>query len=229
MSRAEHQLRPEAGGPDRARRSGGPAGDTDVRSDPVGKAESAQHQVLAHGAHDGRGARAGNRVAHPRGSDREREDAAWPRTTSSSEECSSKSPTRSQPPVRTTPSTVVVPAARHAAPTRAERTQPESASGHGAPTEVVRASRRQVICRWRASRSSTPPRGGPVPASTQVLAALGADAVHVESIQVIDGMRPAAALPFASHRRVVGAELLLPEHQHQQARHHARSWFRTGA
>ncbi len=36
------------------------------------------------------------------------------------------------------------------------------------------------------------------PASTQVLAALGADVVHVESIQVIDGMRPAAALPFAT-------------------------------
>jgi crotonobetainyl-CoA:carnitine CoA-transferase CaiB-like acyl-CoA transferase len=36
------------------------------------------------------------------------------------------------------------------------------------------------------------------PSATQLLAALGADVVHVESIQVIDGMRPAAALPFAS-------------------------------
>jgi crotonobetainyl-CoA:carnitine CoA-transferase CaiB-like acyl-CoA transferase len=36
------------------------------------------------------------------------------------------------------------------------------------------------------------------PSATQLLAALGADVVHVESIQVIDGMRPAAALPFAT-------------------------------
>jgi crotonobetainyl-CoA:carnitine CoA-transferase CaiB-like acyl-CoA transferase len=35
------------------------------------------------------------------------------------------------------------------------------------------------------------------PSATQFLAALGADVIHVESIQVIDGMRPAAAQPFA--------------------------------
>src|SRR6478735_2380881 len=36
------------------------------------------------------------------------------------------------------------------------------------------------------------------PSSTQLLAGLGADVVHVESIQVIDGMRPAAAQMFVS-------------------------------
>jgi crotonobetainyl-CoA:carnitine CoA-transferase CaiB-like acyl-CoA transferase len=39
------------------------------------------------------------------------------------------------------------------------------------------------------------------PGATQLLAALGADVVHVESIQRIDGMRPAATIPFASRER----------------------------
>ena len=64
------------------------------------------------------------------------------------------------------------------------------------------------------------------PARPSLLAALGADVVHVESIRVIDGMRPAAALPFASPWMVVGEELLLLEHRRQQARHYARSRLR---
>jgi crotonobetainyl-CoA:carnitine CoA-transferase CaiB-like acyl-CoA transferase len=36
------------------------------------------------------------------------------------------------------------------------------------------------------------------PSATQLFAALGADVIHVESIQAIDGMRPAAAQPFAA-------------------------------
>jgi crotonobetainyl-CoA:carnitine CoA-transferase CaiB-like acyl-CoA transferase len=39
------------------------------------------------------------------------------------------------------------------------------------------------------------------PGATQFLAALGADVIHVESIQRIDGMRPAATIPFASRER----------------------------
>ena len=36
------------------------------------------------------------------------------------------------------------------------------------------------------------------PSATQLLASLGADVIHVESIQVIDGMRPAASQAFAT-------------------------------
>ena len=39
------------------------------------------------------------------------------------------------------------------------------------------------------------------PASTQFLAALGADVIHVESIQRLDGMRPAATIAFAGRER----------------------------
>jgi len=39
------------------------------------------------------------------------------------------------------------------------------------------------------------------PGSTQLLAALGADVIHVESIQVIDGMRPAATFAFTGRER----------------------------
>ena len=39
------------------------------------------------------------------------------------------------------------------------------------------------------------------PGATQFLAGLGADVIHVESIQRIDGMRPAATIPFATRDR----------------------------
>ena len=39
------------------------------------------------------------------------------------------------------------------------------------------------------------------PATTQFFAALGADVIHVESIQRIDGMRPAATMPFMGRER----------------------------
>jgi crotonobetainyl-CoA:carnitine CoA-transferase CaiB-like acyl-CoA transferase len=88
------------------------------------------------------------------------------------------------------------PAARHPAPTRAERTLPEvpmdtarrpEASGSAAGNLPLAGLKILDATAWWAG-----------PSATQLLAALGADVVHVESIQVIDGMRPAAALPFAS-------------------------------
>jgi len=88
------------------------------------------------------------------------------------------------------------PAARHPAPTRAERTPPGSpadvarrpeADGHEAGDLPLAGLKILDATAWWAG-----------PSATQLLAALGADVVHVESIQVIDGMRPAAALPFAT-------------------------------
>ena len=55
------------------------------------------------------------------------------------------------------------PGARHPAPTRAERTPPVAPMDGGAPHRGGGGPRR-VISRWRDSRSSTPPHGGPVPA-----------------------------------------------------------------
>jgi crotonobetainyl-CoA:carnitine CoA-transferase CaiB-like acyl-CoA transferase len=88
------------------------------------------------------------------------------------------------------------PGARHSAPTRAERTAPAlpmdtapRADGDGSEVGDLPLKGLKVLdaTAWWAG-----------PSSTHLLAALGADVVHVESIQVIDGMRPAAALPFAS-------------------------------
>jgi crotonobetainyl-CoA:carnitine CoA-transferase CaiB-like acyl-CoA transferase len=88
------------------------------------------------------------------------------------------------------------PAARHPAPTRTERTPPAlaadaarrpKADGPGTGDLPLAGLKILDATAWWAG-----------PSATQLLAALGADVVHVESIQVIDGMRPAAALPFAS-------------------------------
>jgi crotonobetainyl-CoA:carnitine CoA-transferase CaiB-like acyl-CoA transferase len=88
------------------------------------------------------------------------------------------------------------PAARFPAPARAERTPPvgpsetvrrPDADGHEAGNLPLAGLKILDATAWWAG-----------PSATQLLAALGADVVHVESIQVIDGMRPAAALPFAS-------------------------------
>jgi len=88
------------------------------------------------------------------------------------------------------------PAARHGAPTRAERTQPESTAATAPRTDVDSPEAGDLPLAGLKVLDATAWWAGP--SSTHLLAALGADVVHVESIQVIDGMRPAAALPFAS-------------------------------
>ena len=88
------------------------------------------------------------------------------------------------------------PGARHRAPTRAERTPPRLPVGTARRTGADGPEADDLPLAGLKVLDATAWWAGPC--STHLLAALGADVVHVESIQVIDGMRPAAALPFAS-------------------------------
>ena len=67
---------------------------------------------------------------------------------------------------------------------------------------------------------------GPIAAG--VLAALGADVIHVESVSRIDGMRATGA-GTGMDGAVVGAQRALPVLEHQQARPHARPRHRRRA
>jgi crotonobetainyl-CoA:carnitine CoA-transferase CaiB-like acyl-CoA transferase len=88
------------------------------------------------------------------------------------------------------------PAARHPAPTRAERTPPVASADVARRSEADAPEAGALPLAGLKILDATAWWAGP--SATQLLAALGADVVHVESIQVIDGMRPAAALPFAT-------------------------------
>jgi crotonobetainyl-CoA:carnitine CoA-transferase CaiB-like acyl-CoA transferase len=88
------------------------------------------------------------------------------------------------------------PGARHPAPTRAERTPPVAPMDDAPRTDTDAPDADDLPLAGLKILDATAWWAGP--SSTHLLAALGADVVHVESIQVIDGMRPAAALPFAS-------------------------------
>jgi crotonobetainyl-CoA:carnitine CoA-transferase CaiB-like acyl-CoA transferase len=88
------------------------------------------------------------------------------------------------------------PGARHPAPTRAERTPPVAPMDVAPRTDVDGLETNDLPLAGLKILDATAWWAGP--SSTHLLAALGADVLHVESIQVIDGMRPAAALPFAS-------------------------------
>ena len=82
--------------------------------------------------------------------------------------------------------------------------------------------------RWTASRSSTSPPGGPGPSATGLLAALGADVVHVESIRA-HGRHAHGRRHVLRPRAVVGVQRVLPAGQHEQARRHARPRHASGS
>ena len=137
-------------------------GDTDVRSDPVRKAESERSirsWLLEHPTDEVLELATKLRIpVAPIGTGSC--SPAW--TTSPRAASSSRSPTTSPPPVRPTPSTANVPP--HGIPLPPGRSGRRPRCRRMRHAARRRTDMKRVISRWRASRFSTPPHGGPVPA-----------------------------------------------------------------
>ena len=188
------------------RRSVGPGAQGRVR---------AQHQVMAPGAPDRRGAGAGHRAAHPCGADRNGELLPGLDHFVRSAASSSRSPTTSTAPRPPYAIDGRRPAARHPAPTRAEQTPPVASADMARRSEADAPEAGDLPLADLKILDATAWRAGP-----ERDAAPGRTGRGRGPRRVDPGHRrhaPGGGVAVRHTRRMVGAQLLLPEHQHQQA------------